>query len=286
MQEFLAQFRGQGKSISSCNHYLRAIKMFTRWLVQDRRANDHRLAHLSTTNVDLDRRHVRRPLSIEEFGRLIDAAQNGPTMRQIAGPDRAILYIVGAYTGYRRNEIGSVTKRSFYFGSTPPTLTVRAGYSKHRKTDVIALRTDFAEIIRAWLAAKPDLGPDDPLFRVTNKKTSEIIRRDLAAARAKWVEEAEDEEDREQRLASSFLAYVDDQGHYADFHALRKTFITNLARVGVSPKTAQILARHSDINLTMNTYTMLGVLDQVAAVEALPSVPEIKSQQEPRALAG
>jgi hypothetical protein len=28
------------------------------------------------------------------------------------------------------------------------------------------------------------------------------------------------------------------------------------------------------VNLTMNTYTMLAVLDQVAAVEALPAVPE------------
>ncbi len=54
------------------------------------------------------------------------------------------------------------------------------------------------------------------------------------------------------------IPYVDDRGHYADFHALRKTFITNLSRVGVSPTTAQLLARHSDINLTMNTYTMLG----------------------------
>jgi hypothetical protein len=41
----------------------------------------------------------------------------------------------------------------------------------------------------------------------------------------------------------------------------------------VTPKTAQVLARHSDINLTMNTYTMLGVCDQAAAVEALPPIP-------------
>ena len=66
---------------------------------------------------------------------------------------------------------------------------------------------------------------------------------------------------------------MNDQSQYADFHALRKTFITNLSGAGVSPKTAQLLARHSDINLTMNTYTMLGVLDHVAAVEALPPVP-------------
>ena len=33
------------------------------------------------------------------------------------------------------------------------------------------------------------------------------------------------------------------------------------------------MARHSDINLTMNIYTMLGVQDQATAVEALPPIP-------------
>ena len=63
-----------------------------------------------------------------------------------------------------------------------------------------------------------------------------------------------------------------------DRHALRHTFITRMARSGVTPKVAQALARHSTINLTMNTYTKLGVSDQAAAVEALPPVPEKKSE--------
>ena len=71
-----------------------------------------------------------------------------------------------------------------------------------------------------------------------------------------------------------------------DFHALRMTFITNLSRAGVSPKTAQLLARHCDINLTMNTYTTLGVMDQAAAVESLPPIPSGMPQPEAqRALA-
>jgi hypothetical protein len=60
---------------------------------------------------------------------------------------------------------------------------------------------------------------------------------------------------------------------------LRKTFITNLSLAGVQPKAAQTLARHSDINLTMNTYTMLQVLDQAAAVESLPPVPSAVEQK-------
>ena len=42
-----------------------------------------------------------------------------------------------------------------------------------------------------------------------------------------------------------------------DFHSLRVTYITNLARAGVHPKVAQILARHSTIDLTMKVYTKL-----------------------------
>ncbi len=72
---------------------------------------------------------------------------------------------------------------------------------------------------------------------------------------------------------SLFLCFVDAQGRYADFHALRKTFITNLSKAGVSPKMAQSLARHSDINLTMNVYTDVVLEDQAVAVELLPELP-------------
>jgi integrase len=224
-------------------------------------------------NEELDRRRVRRPLSMEEFARMLDAAEAGPELQHVSGPDRAVLYIVGAYTGYRRNEIGSVTRQSFDFDSVPPTLTVLAGHSKHRRTDILPLRKDFAERIRDWIAGKPDLSPDQPLFDIRDKRTAEMIRKDLNAARAKWIKDARCVEEREGREKSSFLAEEDEHGHVVDFHALRMTFITNLTRSGVSPKTAQTLARHSDINLTMGVYTKLAVVDQAAAVESLPPVP-------------
>ena len=253
VQAFLSDLRRTGRSIASSNHYLRAIKMFTHWMVKDRRAAEDRLMHLSQMNASTDRRRIRRPLTMEEFARLLEAAETGPTIKHIPGPDRAVLYIVGVYTGYRRNEIGSVTIRSFDFESDPPTLTVEAGYSKRRRRDVLPLRGDFATRIQQWLAGKKRLRPDQPLFNVADKPTAEMMRKDLDRAG---------------------IPYVDEHGHYADFHALRKTFITNLSRAGVVPKMAQSLARHSDINLTMNTYTMLGVYDQASAVEALPPIPQ------------
>ena len=278
LQRYLADLRASGHSIASSNHYLRAIKMFTRWLVRDRRTNDDRLLHLSKLNQELDRRRIRRPLSMDELTRLLDAAERGPEIQNVSGPDRAILYIIAAYTGYRRNEIGSVTKGSFDFDSDPPTLTVQAGYSKHRQTDVLPLRSDFAQRIKDWIAKKCDLLHDEPLIRISDKRTAEMLRKDIEAARTKWIKEAKSEGDRQERERSSFLKEKNDAGHVVDFHALRMTFITNLTRSGVSPKTAQVLARHCDINLTMNTYTMLGVMDQAAAVELLPPIPIPRQQ--------
>jgi integrase len=183
-----------------------------------------------------------------------------------------IVHILACYTGFRRNEIGSGKAHSFNFDSDPPTLTVEAGYSKHRRTDVMPIRVDLAKRIQDWIASKKKFDPAKPLVNIALNRTTEMLKKDLAATRAEWITESPDAEKHKRREKSSFLKYVNDQSQYADFHALRKTFITNLSRAGVSPKTAQLLARHSDINLTMNTYTMLGVLDQAAAVEALPPV--------------
>jgi site-specific recombinase XerD len=38
VQKFLADLRSSGLSIQTSNHYLRAIKQFSRWLVRDRRS--------------------------------------------------------------------------------------------------------------------------------------------------------------------------------------------------------------------------------------------------------
>ncbi len=60
-------------------------------------------------------------------------------------------------------------------------------------------------------------------------------------------------------------------GRYADFHALRHTYITNIGRLPVSMKTHQELARHPEPALTMR-YTHPDIEDKVRALEALPTI--------------
>ncbi len=61
-------------------------------------------------------------------------------------------------------------------------------------------------------------------------------------------------------------------GRTLDVHCLRHTFATMLSKSGVVPRMAQELMRHSDIRLTMNVYTHLGLHDTAGAVESLPSI--------------
>lgn len=64
----------------------------------------------------------------------------------------------------------------------------------------------------------------------------------------------------------------DQDGCIVDLHLLRHTFISSLARSGIHPKTAQALAEHSDINLTLSRYTHSVLTEQADAIEPLPSL--------------
>jgi hypothetical protein len=54
---------------------------------------------LSRVNTQADRRHDRRALSQDEFARLVEAARNGKRIEGMTGPDRAMLYVLAAWTG-------------------------------------------------------------------------------------------------------------------------------------------------------------------------------------------
>ena len=71
-------------------------------------------------------------------------------------------------------------------------------------------------------------------------------------------------------LTAAGIDKTDADGCVIHIHALRHSFGTHLSRAGVAPRVAQAAMRHSDIALTMNTYTDARLLDTAEAVEALP----------------
>jgi len=264
-------------SIQTRNFYIAAAKQFARWMVKDGRAPDSPLAHLQGANVKTDRRHDRRALSDEELRGLLTATKAAPVRHGMSGPDRAMLYRLAVETGLRASELRSLTWQSFRLKVDPPTVTVSAAYSKRRREDVLPLKADTVASLGAWREQRAPLPSDGAVFPSMPGKPAKMLRADLRRGRAAWIRSSADRAERRRRREQVFLAYRDDAGCVADFHALRHTFITNLARGGVHPKLAQQLARHSTITLTMDRYshTVIGELS-----DALTALPNLAPNQE------
>jgi hypothetical protein len=172
------------------------------------------------------------------------------------------------------SELRSLTWGCLDLQADPPTVTVRAAYSKHRREDTLPLQASTAQMLARWGDESGTPDAEHPVFGKMARKDSmaKMFRADLGDARAAWIAKAGTPTERKGREESDHLEYRDLAGRVADFHCLRHSFISNLARGGVHPKLAQQLARHSTITLTMDRYshTVLGELS-----DALSALPEL-----------
>ena len=262
----------RGISLQTSNFYLNACKQFCKWMVKDRRAHESPVAHLDGHNVKLDRRHDRRALSADELCRLLQAASAGPDRFGMTGTERAGLYRLAVETGLRAGELASLTAGSFKLDGNAPTVTIAAAYAKNRREDTLPMRKVTADALRQFIENKMPTVEVFPMPSQTGR-TAMMLRADLADARKPWLESLPADQ-RADAEASSFLAPIDAAGRFADFHSLRHTFITNLVNGGVNAKTAQTLARHSTITLTMDRYTHARAADSADALDVLPNLPD------------
>lgn len=252
-------------SLERRNHYVRAVRSFTRWLLIDQRTTIDPLAGLSLYNANTDQRRVRRVLSAEEFGKLIQHTRESETIRQrMTGPDRAILYTLAAYTGFRAAELRSLTVESFDLNSDPPCVVLKAGDAKNRKDVRQPVHDDLVSVLAEWLQAKysgevkPDSEGVSGVFAFWRHiKLGKMLREDAESAG---------------------LVYSTESGTF-DFHALRSQFITGLIRAGVPLDRAQRLARHQSPTTTAKHYVRFGKSDLSDAVNALPPPPTFEKTE-------
>lgn len=279
--EFLGALRLEGKSIKTANDYLSAVKGLTRWLWKDKRSALDALASLSKlSHGEANLRHARREFSPEELRRLLDAACQSPRfLRKLSGRDRYFLYLTACATGFRASELASLTPEAFNLDSDTPTATVQAACTKNRREAVQPLPLDVARNLRDYLRDKPAGKPVWP--GKWKSRAFLMVQKDLHTARQQWLSEAQNASERARRQESDYLAYCDSQGRYADFHALRHSYITMVGKAGVSPREHQDLARHSTYSLT-SRYTHSRFYDLAAAVQSLP-IPTTTTTTAPQA---
>jgi len=247
---------GNGISARTFNSNLKAVKQFCNWMVKNGRASESPVICLECLNTETDKRHPRRALESDEIRCLLEAAAAAPKRFGMTGYARVLLYRLAIETGLRASELRSLTVSSFDFDHC--TVTVEAGYSKHRRQDILPLKPETTAELKGFLGDKI---PGVNAFNMPSKdRVAKMIKADLADAG---------------------IDYVNDAGRYADFHSLRRTTGSLLAASGVHPKVAQTIMRHADINLTMSLYTHTLKGQESSAVKSLPdfSLPRKEKQQ-------
>lgn len=218
------------------NAYIASLKSFCKWCVATGKIPDCGLIHMKRVKATAE--PPRRAATDDEVRRILKATLAGGYTDGHTPLDRWFLYRTALATGFRASELASLHPGSFKLKGKLPHIALLAAYAKNRKAVDQPIRPEFAAELAKWLKGREVVWPGN-----WHKKAAEMLRTDLLAANVPY----------------------EVGGRVLDFHALRVTFITSLARAGVHPKTAQILARHGDINLTMKYYTHLS-LEEVSAV--------------------
>jgi integrase len=214
------------------NDYLGAITALLAWMVRCGRLIANPLAGFEPVSV-IGRQEERRALTHDEVRRLLKVHES-----------RRVVYLTALMTGLRRGELRQLRWGDLHLDAPRPFLNARPSTTKNGKTACIWLRQDLvAELKRIRPAAA---APGQAVFRVPKPET---WGRDFDAAG---------------------IVRKDSRGHLADFHALRKTFCTYMARGAVAPRVAMEAMRHSDMRLTAKTYTDVGLLPTADVMDKLP----------------
>ncbi len=252
--ETLARQAVRGWSPTTCNHYVAALRSFTRWLVRTGRMAADPLATLGRVNAQTDIRRGRRELSADELQRLLAATgASGRPFRGLDGEARHALYATAGGTGFRVNALANLTPADFDLSPDGPTVTLPARFNKSKRRKVQPLPGPLAAMLRGFLAGKPADAPVWGGTWATGERAAMMLRADLKAA------------------GIPYSVSGPDGSLYADFHALRHTYLTTLGRSGADAFTVQKLAGHASVTTTQR-YVHKDTADLAAAVARLPNL--------------
>ncbi len=235
-------------SAKTLNHYLQNLKQFCKWLFDHNRLHDNLVSVLRPIRLNSANTQQRRALSENEISRLMQSTVESEEIYSgLNGIERSMVYQLALTTGLRHNEIRTLNRDDFDLDAG--IVIVRDVNAKNDRTDILPLQRSLQDRLYKYFIDFPAL-PKAKAFAGMGTKGFAMLKKDLIVAG---------------------IAYENEYGK-ADFHALRHTFCSMLAKSGVLPQIAQRLMRHSDINLTMKAYTHILIEDKKEAIAVLPEI--------------
>ena len=243
---FINWRKHQTLSPRTMNHYLQGMISFLNWLERGERIKFNPLKNVAKVDERGQKKRLRRAFTDDELRKLV--AGSG---------DRGIIYFTAARTGLRWDELRQLKWNEVKLDAATPTITVRAETAKNKTEESVCL---VPEIVEALKAHRPGKWPPTDLVFRQGIPRNRRLQKDAQA---------------------NGISYQDEQGRYADFHALRYTWATFLQRNGVAQRFAMKLMRHSDIKLTAKVYTeetQLPIYDSIKGLPRLLDHTQIRAQ--------
>ena len=209
------------------NHYLQGMISFLNWMERGERIKFNPLKNVVKVDERGQKKRVRRAFTDEELRKLV--AGSG---------ERGIIYFTAARTGLRWEELQQLTWDEVQAGCGNADYHCPGGNGEEQERGIGCLVPEIVEALKA--------------HRPTNGRQRIWCFRMAFPRNRRLQKDAE----------ANGIAYQDELGRYADFHALRYTWATFLQRNGVAQRFAMKLMRHSDIKLTAKVYT-----DEIAVAD-------------------
>ena len=230
-------------------HFVASIKQFCNWLVRHNCIKSDPLCNLSKKpKGDVPIARPRRMFSQVEFAKLVKNAQAGPVNFGLSGYARTLLYLTASQTGYRVQELSSITPICCHLNGEIPCVKIDCRRSKRRRYDVQEIQSGLADLLRRFIKDKAD---DEPLWPgAWWRRANEMLEIDMTGIERETPE------------------------GWLQFHSLRHTMVTNVTGNTKSEALAMEICRISSPEL-LRRYYHPSQSDRQKAVESLP-MPKIR----------
>ena len=222
VRRFVARMHAGGRSSSTISRALSSVRSFYAFLVRRGFAQANPAAGVSAPK---QRKKLPRTLDIDNAAKLFDSSPKSALEHR----DRAMIELFYG-SGMRLAELVDLDLRDIDLANGFATVT-----GKGNKTRVVPLGSHAVESVSSWLATRPGVRPNDPLF--TGRGNNRISPRTVQA-----------------RLKKLSMANLGTDVLHP--HLLRHSFASHLLESSGDVRAVQELLGHADISTTQ-IYTHL-----------------------------
>jgi integrase len=214
VEKALRDLESDGKSGKTLQNYSESLAAFCDWSVSRGYLESDPLGELA--KFDTSPRTKRRAMTGDEMIRLLRSC----------AAHRRLCYEVAFTSGLRAGELRAL--RVDNLDTVRCGIRLEASWTKNRKAGFQPLPN---WLVKRLQEASTGKGPNELLLYVPSHPGRDLDHDLEQAGIAKWSSEGK-----------------------LDFHACRVAYVTSILEAGASAKEAQVLARHSTANLTLNVY--------------------------------